>query len=355
MVRTARSGPWVCRSLMRPSPSLALQLPAFISSGQVRATGAAKAARGGPEMPDLDSRRLFESRVRALSAARRGSRLRCVLPAPVQGPFPPPAGSLHGDVTDHGHELAFPVSGVMRVIVPPGRTFELIPGDLLLIGRGIEHHEAPASPDSAYATCWCYVGGTHARIDHTAYRPGAGWTKGPGIALIGRTDVESIARAVASEMENRESGWAVAVRNLLCYLSLILVRRLRRGSVVRYPERESPALSTNARGWRAVQEAVRFCEDNFQRPVRLEEVSRVVGYSPRHLSRLVTSHLGHSLHEHWRGIRIEAAQQLLGASELPVSEIAHTLGYTDPANFTHAFIRATGLSPTTYRRRHGRR
>ena len=47
--------------------------------------------------------------------------------------------------------------------------------------------------------------------------------------------------------------------------------------------------------------------------------------------------------------RMQLAAQRLAYSTIPVNEIAASLGYRDPANFTRAFRRKTGVSPRNYR------
>jgi AraC-like DNA-binding protein len=50
-------------------------------------------------------------------------------------------------------------------------------------------------------------------------------------------------------------------------------------------------------------------------------------------------------------VRFEVARQMLGDPAQKVQDIAHTLGYSDPAHFTRAFKRWTGLAPGAFRRR----
>lgn len=293
--------------------------------------------------------RLFESRLRRLARKRREADYAWVPPAHLTSRAPPPPEALNRDVNEDAREFAFALQGAVRVIIPPALSFAMTPGRLLLMGRGVEHYEAPVSPDRAYRACWFPISGALARVDHTAYSPGQGWRKGPGIALVGRTDVENIVIAIASELANRDTGWIEAATGLLDYLSFILIRRLHRGNVLHLPRTESPTVSADPRTWRAIQEALRFCDANFHRPLRLAEVSAAVGYSPSHLSRLVCACLGHSLHDHITALRVSAAKQLLESSEMPIGEIAQSLGYADPSYFSHAFRRATGVSPRVYR------
>jgi AraC-like DNA-binding protein len=50
-------------------------------------------------------------------------------------------------------------------------------------------------------------------------------------------------------------------------------------------------------------------------------------------------------------VRHRHALDLLTDSDLPITEIAWSLGYDDPAHFSRAFRRTAGMPPTRYRRR----
>lgn len=51
-------------------------------------------------------------------------------------------------------------------------------------------------------------------------------------------------------------------------------------------------------------------------------------------------------------VRFQTAVDLLREPDIKLIEIAAELGYTDAANFTHAFKRWTGISPREFRRLH---
>jgi AraC-like DNA-binding protein len=254
-------------------------------------------------------------------------------------------------------ELALVTEGAARVAVPSvaasSEVFELRPGRLLLIDPGVEHDESPAEQPIPYVGFWCAIQDTKARLYRTSYSPPKTWRSGPNLELSGRTGLEGMARAMATEMGNREWNWLACVNALVVYVGSILLRRLRRGSVLRLRATESPAISVEPRTWRVIQEALAFCDSNFRRPIRLTDVAAAVGYSPTHLSRVISTHLGHSLSDHIRDLRITAGKHLLETSDLSIGEVSHSLGYSDPAHFSHAFTRATGMSPRAYRRRMG--
>jgi AraC-like DNA-binding protein len=52
-----------------------------------------------------------------------------------------------------------------------------------------------------------------------------------------------------------------------------------------------------------------------------------------------------------REARCELARQMLEQSERKIRDVAVALGYSDPAHFTRAFQRWTGLTPRDFRRR----
>jgi AraC-like DNA-binding protein len=59
---------------------------------------------------------------------------------------------------------------------------------------------------------------------------------------------------------------------------------------------------------------------------------------------------GSSFRELLEEIRYGLAREYLADTGLPMGEIASLLGYTDSGNFSHAFRRWAGVSPTRWRR-----
>ena len=79
----------------------------------------------------------------------------------------------------------------------------------------------------------------------------------------------------------------------------------------------------------------------------LEAHARAVGVSRRTLTRLFVQDTGMSF-DRWRiHVRLRAALALL-AEGLPVSGVAHAVGYATPSAFLTAFRRTVGTSPRRY-------
>jgi transcriptional regulator GlxA family with amidase domain len=96
-----------------------------------------------------------------------------------------------------------------------------------------------------------------------------------------------------------------------------------------------------------------YCAARLREPIRMEEIALAAGYSQTHVSRLFAQHMGKTIAEHLRDLRMAYAQDLLVHSTLPVAEIGRTIGYTDQSNFGRAFKAAVGVPPRHYR--HGER
>lgn len=80
----------------------------------------------------------------------------------------------------------------------------------------------------------------------------------------------------------------------------------------------------------------------------LEQLAEILKVSSRTLTRRLADE-GVTFRDLSKAIRHERACEMLRSQRLPISQIAFRLGYTDLANFTHAFQAMAGMSPRAYR------
>jgi AraC-like DNA-binding protein len=78
------------------------------------------------------------------------------------------------------------------------------------------------------------------------------------------------------------------------------------------------------------------------------EAAELAGTSVRSLQRGLGKQ-GAVYRELVERVRYEAARELLGDPGISVSEIANRLGYSEVANFSHAFLRWSGIPPSQFR------
>ena len=73
-----------------------------------------------------------------------------------------------------------------------------------------------------------------------------------------------------------------------------------------------------------------------------------IGYSERHLQRLITEALGMRYKTFTRLTRINLAMQRMEKDPVAFTKLAHALGYYDQSHFNHDFKAVCGISPTKY-------
>lgn len=96
---------------------------------------------------------------------------------------------------------------------------------------------------------------------------------------------------------------------------------------------------------RGVQDALANLQDGVP---SLYAITRQLGISERTLRRRLKS-VGTSYNEILKRMRATAAKNLLQDGMVTVDRVAAQLGYSESANFRHAFKRWTGHSPQSYR------
>lgn len=101
-------------------------------------------------------------------------------------------------------------------------------------------------------------------------------------------------------------------------------------------------------GWR-----LRLIDDRLDRagpPPTLRDLAAACGMSVRQLTRGFRVARGCTIGEHLAQVRIEQAKRALAASD-SIKAIAFALGFASPSAFSHAFGRATGMTPLAFRQR----
>ncbi|MEH1128332.1 AraC family transcriptional regulator [Micromonospora sp. CPCC 206061] len=102
-------------------------------------------------------------------------------------------------------------------------------------------------------------------------------------------------------------------------------------------------------GASSVQQALRYVQDNLDRPLAVDELARHVHVSRRHLTRLFTEHVGRSPAAYVEQARLDHAAALLVRTDLPIKQVASAVGYADVTQFTRAFARRLGAPPGRFR------
>lgn len=90
----------------------------------------------------------------------------------------------------------------------------------------------------------------------------------------------------------------------------------------------------------------RFCE-----PLDLDELARVSGMGRRRLEDHFKAHLGHSMAEELRRLRLAEAVRRIESGDDKLADIASSCGFSDGAHLTHSFRNEHGETPEARRKR----
>jgi len=81
----------------------------------------------------------------------------------------------------------------------------------------------------------------------------------------------------------------------------------------------------------------------------LTDLARDVGVHPVHLARGFRAHVGHTIGDEVRRLRVEHACDLLARSHTSLAEIAASAGFADQSHMNRVFGRVLGVTPARYR------
>ena len=96
-------------------------------------------------------------------------------------------------------------------------------------------------------------------------------------------------------------------------------------------------------------DAVAIVETEFAADLSLDDIARRVASSRRQLQRAYAEIGDTTFREHLTGVRMDRAADMLQTRGLTVREVAHRVGYRQPAQFAKAFRRHHGLAPSDFR------
>jgi AraC family transcriptional regulator len=93
-----------------------------------------------------------------------------------------------------------------------------------------------------------------------------------------------------------------------------------------------------------------YIEEHVADPISLSTLAQLARLSPYYFCRAFKQSFGMPPLRYHNSRRIEHAKTLLAKPASSVTDIGLTLGFSETSSFTAAFHRATGLTPTAYRR-----
>ncbi len=219
-----------------------------------------------------------------------------------------------------------------------GNSREPIPltkGDMVTIFPKMRYHYY-TNPEDPWEIIWVSFKGTHA----VSYIQDIGIT--PSNCVIRSVLSHSVHRTlmiIINTLGDPDDGPRLAATGSLYMLFAYLREHIDK----------TQRISENLRQDVAVMKATHFIEENYQLDLDVEMLCHHVNYSRSYLSRLFKAETGMTIPEYISTIRVARAKHLLTESQIPMREVAASVGINDPFYFSKIFKKHTGISPSEYR------
>ena len=100
----------------------------------------------------------------------------------------------------------------------------------------------------------------------------------------------------------------------------------------------------------SIDKILNYIHAHFSEEISNDKLSKISGYHPYHLNRLMKQYTGTTLHQYIIDYRIERAKNLLRETDMPINLVAQGCGYNNFSNFSFDFKRKTATAPSVYRK-----
>lgn len=114
--------------------------------------------------------------------------------------------------------------------------------------------------------------------------------------------------------------------------------------------RSASCSSGATKGELLADKVIQYIHSHYRDDITNKSLGALFGYHPNHLNRIVVQQTGMSIHHYLIHCRLNAAIELLQASDIKANEIAAAVGFKDVSHFLKYFKKATGKTTRDFRK-----
>jgi AraC family transcriptional regulator len=155
--------------------------------------------------------------------------------------------------------------------------------------------------------------------------------------------LEQLAIALTAALRDGTAGDELYIDTLAQMMGVHLART---HSSQSRPTRTPPMQTMSGARMRRVLD---YIEEHLEGNLSLEAMAAEVEISPVYLARAFKGAVGQSPHRYVLARRIDRAKELLRNTDMPVVDVALSVGFSSQSHLSHWFQRYVGVSPAAYR------
>ena len=95
---------------------------------------------------------------------------------------------------------------------------------------------------------------------------------------------------------------------------------------------------------------INYIDEHYKEKIYIEELSAMINVSPDYFTKMFKESIGKTPIDYINGMRVNSAMELLCTTELPMTEIADSIGFCNPNYFHKIFKQYMLTSPLAYRK-----
>ena len=95
---------------------------------------------------------------------------------------------------------------------------------------------------------------------------------------------------------------------------------------------------------------IAYIEEHFKEKIYIEELSAMINVSPDYFTKMFKESIGKTPIDYINGMRVNCAMELLCSTEMPMTDIADSIGFCNPNYFHKIFKQYMDVSPLAYRK-----
>lgn len=141
---------------------------------------------------------------------------------------------------------------------------------------------------------------------------------------------------------NNVSEYAIEIQILLLQIWKLLYEQLSLGN--------KTVSSSQHKNIKRLKTILSYVNEHYQEPISLDDIATEINISKSECCRFFKKHMNQSLFDYILTYRIEKSLSLLTEADTSITEVASSVGFSNPCYFGKVFKEQMGCSPSQYRK-----